>query len=83
MNFLRIFGKNTLIVKMTKKAVSKEMEKHQNLENLSWRQLRQELGGPVTLPHEKPIRQCIRAFRSFLPAQNPVNRFWATYAASW
>lgn len=28
------------------------MEKHQNLENLSWRQLRQELGGPVTLPHE-------------------------------
>lgn len=52
MNFLRIFGKNTLIVKMTKKAVSKEMEKHQNLENPSWQQLRQELGGPVTLPHE-------------------------------
>lgn len=49
MNFLRIFGKNTLIVKMTKKAVSNKVEKNQNL---SWRQLRQELGGPVTLPHE-------------------------------
>ncbi len=57
MNFLRIFGKNTLIVKMTKKAVSKEMEKHQNLENLSWQQLRQQLGGPVTLPHENRFGQ--------------------------
>jgi len=32
--------------------VSNKVEKNQNLENLSWRQLRQELGGPVTLPHE-------------------------------
>lgn len=52
MNFLRIFGKNTLSEKMTKKVASKKVEKNQNLENLSWRQLRQELGGPVTLPHE-------------------------------
>lgn len=52
MNFLRIFGKNTLSEKMTKKVVPNKVEKNQNLENLSWRQLRQELGGPVTLPHE-------------------------------
>lgn len=37
---------------MTKKVVPNKVEKNQNLENLSWRQLRQELGGPVTLPHE-------------------------------
>ncbi|MBM6917356.1 hypothetical protein [Intestinimonas butyriciproducens] len=33
------------------------MEKHQNLENPSWQQLRQQLGGPVTLPHENRFGQ--------------------------